>query len=143
MKACLSATPPKTQSIEAAQWRSTYEGEQQATALIKAKVEKQQEIEAAFHASEKAPVHVGPYTVKGGASSGYALKAQLDMAIKYAELMPELKITTVDFFRHQRRSDHRADNPAHFTIPRSGMAGTSALWSGRRPARSPLNMLVR
>ncbi len=66
--------------------------------LIEKKLELYQLLEQKSKEEELIPVPVGPYVFRGGADSGYALKAWLDGAIYYRDKMPELEITTVDFY---------------------------------------------
>lgn len=66
--------------------------------LVERKTELYILLEQKSKEEELTPVPIGPYTFRGGEDSGYALKAWLDGAIYYRDKMPELEITTVDFY---------------------------------------------
>lgn len=67
-------------------------------ALVYTKSAKLSELELAAAVEEVAPVQVNGWTFKGGEASGMALFGQLTLALKVAERMPELGISTVKFY---------------------------------------------
>ncbi|MDR3089531.1 MAG: hypothetical protein LBU39_06915 [Desulfobulbaceae bacterium] len=74
------------------------ETERAAKRLAAAKAAKRQDLQAAFEAAETALVAIGGRSYKGGAASAMAMDSQRRMILEYASLMPELAITTVDFY---------------------------------------------
>jgi len=72
--------------------------EKAARQLAAAKAAKSNELAQSFDAAETAPIEIGGHLYKGGSSSGMALDAQRRMMMEYAALMPELGITTVNFY---------------------------------------------
>ena len=70
----------------------------EAEILAAAKLNKQQEINAAFQLAETQAVQVGGYAFKGGFQSGLALDAQRRMMVEYAAANPQADIDSVDFF---------------------------------------------
>ena len=72
--------------------------EKAARRLAAAKSAKRDELAQSFAAAEIAPIEIGGHLYKGGSSSAMALDGQRRMMMEYAALMPELGITTVDFY---------------------------------------------
>lgn len=84
--------------VERPEWTQEEQARISAIALLSSKQAKQTAIESFYAVADAQPVLLAGRYWRGGEASSYAIKGQIDLYSKIAEIMPELNITTVKLY---------------------------------------------